>query len=84
MRGLRDRLLYALSARHVRLDPVGSAAWLALDGTRTVADVAAALRAEFGTEVEPAEERLGHLVRVLRREGFLAYPRPDTGRRPLP
>ncbi len=65
---------YGLSARRVRLDPVGSFAWLRLDGNRTVQEVAELLRARFGEAVEPAEERLGYLVQVLRREGFLAYP----------
>jgi len=80
LRGVRDRLLYHLAARRIRLDPVGTAAWLALDGSRTVADVAQALRVEFGDAVEPAEERVGHLIRVLRREGFLAYPDLDPER----
>ena len=33
---LIDSLLYMLSARRIRLDPVGSYAWLHLDGTRSV------------------------------------------------
>lgn len=77
LRGLWDRLLHQLSARRIRLDEIGSAAWLALDGDRTVAQVAVDLRADFGAAVEPAEDRLGHLVRVLRREGFLVYPGVD-------
>ena len=28
----------------------------------------------FGEEVEPAEERVGQLIRMLRRERLLAYP----------
>jgi hypothetical protein len=69
-----DLLLYLLSARRVRLDPFGSFAWLQFDGKRSVGQVVVLLREEFGEEVEPAEERLGHLVRVFRREGFVAYP----------
>jgi hypothetical protein len=32
------------------------------------------MRGEFGEQVEPAEERVGHLIRMLRREHLLAYP----------
>ena len=37
---------------------------------------------------EPAEERLGHMVRLLRQEGLLAYPEwdpvPDLGQEDHP
>ena len=72
--GLIDLVLYLLSARRIRLDAFGSFAWTRLDGERSVAQVVALLREEFGEKVEPAEERVGHLVRVFRREGFVAYP----------
>lgn len=71
--GLVDRFLYLLSARRIRLDAIGSYAWLMLDGSNNVGHVAAMLREKFGDAVEPAEERLGHLVRVFRREGLVAY-----------
>jgi hypothetical protein len=69
---------YLLSAKRIRLDPMSSFAWRYLDGKHTVADVAARLRSEFGESVEPAEERLGHLIRVLRREELVAYPGWDA------
>ena len=31
-------------------------------------------KTKFGDKVEPTEQRLGRLVRVLRREGLIAYP----------
>jgi hypothetical protein len=73
-RGFVDRLLHRLSANRIRLDEVGTFAWSRLDGRRTVAEVAGLLRAEFGDRVDPAEERLGHLVRLMRREGLVGYP----------
>ena len=79
LRGLVDRLLFLLSARRIRLDAVGSFAWLHLDGERSVGQVAELLRKEFGERVEPAEERLGHLVRVFRREGLVGYRGWDEG-----
>jgi hypothetical protein len=74
LRGSVDRVLHRLSANRIRLDDLGSFAWHHLDGERTVGDVADLLRAEFGERVDPAEERLGHMVRLMRREGFLGYP----------
>jgi len=76
-RGLKPWLLRvsaALAPQRLRLDAIGSHAWRALDGERTVGHVAASLRERFGAEAEPAEERLGTLVRLLRRDGFLAFP----------
>jgi len=76
-RVLFDRFFYLLAAQRLRLDQMGSASWLLLDGERSVAQVAELLRERFGEEVEPVEERLGHLVRVFRREGLVAYPEWD-------
>jgi len=74
LRGVLDRFFHRMSAERIRLDDVGSFAWRHFDGTRTAADVAGLLREEFGETVDPAEERLGHLVWIMRKEGFLAYP----------
>jgi hypothetical protein len=79
-RGLRrliDRLLFEMSTRRVRLDEVGSAAWQLLDGQRTVEDVAAALRAQFGDAVDPAEERVGLLLRYFYQQLFVEFPGVD-------
>ncbi|NJL29540.1 MAG: PqqD family protein [Thermoanaerobaculia bacterium] len=65
---------YHLVPRLVKLDAVGTFAWQRLDGSQRIAEIAEAMRRELGDSVEPAEERLGHFVRTLRREGFLAYP----------
>lgn len=74
---LLEWLSFQLAVRNLRLDEVGSFAWRLLDGEHTVGEVAEALRERFGEAVEPAEERLGHLVRLLRQEGLVAYPEWD-------
>ena len=61
------------SSKRVRLDEVGSLAWTLLDGRRTVGSVAGVLRERFGDRVEPAEERLGVLLRSLHRGGLIGY-----------
>jgi len=73
----------ALAVRRIRLDAVGSAAWRACNGTRTGGTIAAIVRDAFGTEAEPIEQRLGHLIRQLRREGLLAYRDIDPVRGPV-
>lgn len=70
----REWFRFWLSTRRIRLDERGSLVWRLLDGNRTVAEVAAELRLEFGQEVEPAEERTGQLVRRLHDEELLGYP----------
>ena len=74
LRGLLNRFFYSLAARRLRLDEMGSAGWRLLDGERTVGEIAKLLRQNYGERVEPAEDRFGHLVRVLRREDLVAYP----------
>jgi hypothetical protein len=77
VRGLRSALEWLacqLAPRRLRLDPIGSFAWRQLDGSASVARVAAAVRERFGDASEPTEERLGQLVRLLRRDGFVALP----------
>ncbi|NOZ79696.1 MAG: PqqD family protein [Acidobacteria bacterium] len=63
-----------MSPHRVRLDEVGSTGWTLLDGTRTAGEIAATLRERFGESIEPAEERLGEFIRMLRFQGFVAYP----------
>lgn len=74
---LLEWLSYMMAVKNLRLDEVGSFAWRLLDGKHTVGQVSEALRERFGETVEPAEERLGHLVRLLRQEGLVAYPEWD-------
>ncbi|MGD8726043.1 MAG: PqqD family protein [Gemmatimonadales bacterium] len=68
-----NRLLYEMSSKRLKLDEVGSVAWLHMDGVKTVGEIADVLRDRFGDAVEPAEERLGQLVWVMRREWLVEY-----------
>jgi hypothetical protein len=74
LRGKMDRFFHRLSANRIRLDEVGSFAWLNFDGSLTVAEVAHRMTEEFGDQVNPVEERLGRLVWMMRGQGFLGYP----------
>lgn len=81
-------LRYLLAVRRIRLDAMGSAVWRACDGHHSVAEIAPGIRDAFGAGAEPVEQRVGLLVRRLRREGLLAYRDHDDthGRsgRPVP
>ena len=79
LRALLDRLLHLLSVGRIRLDERGSFVWKLLDGAHTVGQVANAARQRFGDAVEPAEERVGSLVRMLRHQALVAYPGWDDG-----
>jgi hypothetical protein len=70
-------LSYKIWNKKVRLDEVGSFAWRMLDGRRTVAEVAEMLRQEFAEKAEPAEERLGVLVRMLHSGKLVTYEDRD-------
>ncbi len=72
LRGLGARMAYWFAPTRMRLDKIGSAAWKRFDGQATVGEVCALLREELGEMVEPAEQRLGHFVLVLRKDGFVA------------
>ncbi len=79
LRGLWEKFRYFSASSRIRLDDMGSHAWRMMDGRHTVAEVANSLRDRFGKEVEPAEERAGQLVRMLRHEELVSYPGWDDG-----
>ncbi len=54
-----------------RLDSFGSFVWQQIDGVRTVADIADALNARFGEEINPVYERLSTFIHQLLRRGFI-------------
>ena len=64
---------FMLAPPRIRLDEVGSFAWLRMSGTMNVGELAALVREEFGDRVDPVNQRLGQLVRLLKRERFVSY-----------
>jgi hypothetical protein len=75
-RSLLLRLSFLTGVKRLRLDELGAAVWRRLDG-RTVAEVLAALRGEFGARCEPAEARLRLYLGILRRERLIGLPGID-------
>jgi hypothetical protein len=58
---------------HIHLDELGSAAWLAADGQRTIIEIAAFLRQGSLGEVTQAELRLAKFFAMLARDGFVHW-----------
>ena len=58
---------------HIHLDELGSAAWLATDGRRTIHEVGAALKEKFPAGIEQAELRLARFFAMLVRDGFVRW-----------
>ena len=66
---LLARLLRARPG-NVHLDEVGSFVWRRIDGVATVAELADAMRREFGEKIEPVEDRLVLFMKTLLRGRF--------------
>ena len=71
-------LQYWMAVPRIRLDDRGAFVWSHLDGRRTVGEIAQFAREHFGESIEPAEERVGRLVLMFRREDLVAYPGIDA------
>lgn len=76
-RSLGRWVSFMMAPPRIRLDDVGSYTWLRMDGATDVRELAEMVRTEFGDRVEPVGQRLGQLVRVLRRERFVSYAELD-------
>ena len=68
---------YGMAVPRIRLDDRGAFVWNHLDGRRTVGEIAQLARERFGESIEPAEERVGRLVLMFRREDLVAIPGID-------
>ena len=66
-------LMPKLSRPHMRvkLDEIGSFAWRMMDGTTSFEQIAASMKDEFGSRVEPAEERLMKFLTILHQDRFV-------------
>lgn len=72
--GWLEKLSWLTGVPRLRLDDTGAFVWLRLDGAVSVGEVCEAMRGEMGEACEPAEERVGVFLRMLRKEGLIAYP----------
>ena len=62
-----------LKSKHfkIKLDELGSASWLAMDGKNTIKDIGKILGGKYGDSIEPIYERLIKFAVQLHREKFI-------------
>lgn len=62
---------------HIHLDELGTAAWLAVDGRRTILEIAGGMKPAAGGAIEQAEQRLAKFFVLLQRDGFISWKEPS-------
>jgi hypothetical protein len=58
---------------HIHLDELGSAAWLAADGRRSILSISASLQQGGANVIKQAEPRLAKFFAMLARDGFVRW-----------
>ncbi len=57
----------------VKLDELGSATWLAIDGNKKVLSIVDELKLSFGEKIEPAAERISKFINGLYANNLLYF-----------
>lgn len=57
----------------IKLDEIGSAVWLEIDGKKTVGEIASILETKFGEKIQPIEERLSKFFAQLNSHHFIKF-----------
>ena len=61
----------------IDLDGLGSCVWKAIDGKKTVGEIAEEVKQQFGEDAEPLYERLATYVNILRNNKFVTLEKKD-------
>lgn len=57
----------------IKLDEIGSAVWLEIDGKKKVGEIAEILQEKFGEKIQPVEERLSKFFTQLKLHHFIDF-----------
>ena len=68
---IAQKVFHTPRVSHIDLDEYGSFLWLQIDGTRTVGDMARAMKKQFGDKAEPVYDRLVKYMQILRNNQFI-------------
>ena len=68
----------------VKLDEIGSAAWLLIDGKNTIEKLGSALEEKFGEKIHPTGERLSLFLGMLKRNKFATWEDVEVQPAPKP
>lgn len=63
----------------IHLDAFGSRAWNLINGEKTVFEIGAELKAEFGERIDPVYERLGLFINMLAQRKFITLSSAGKG-----
>ncbi len=63
----------------LKLDELGSAVWLLIDGKRTVDKIGQLLLEKFGNKIEPVNERLTKFLTGLYEQRFITFQEINKG-----
>ena len=58
---------------YLHLDELGTAAWLAIDGRRTVREICEAMNEQLDENLEQAEQRLAYFMGMLKKNNFIDF-----------
>ncbi len=58
---------------YIHLDELGTAAWLAIDGQRTVEKICRIIEEQFGEKMVQPEDRLSFFMGMLKRNNFIDF-----------
>lgn len=76
-RGLFNRAAQLLFRKpkvsRIELDDMGGFIWQQLDGKRTIFEIGADVKKQFGKKAEPLYERLCEYIKILHNNGFIVY-----------
>ena len=76
-KGLINRVAQIIFRRpkysKIELDDFGSFVWEQIDGERTIFEICALIKEQFGEEAEPLYERATTFFQILRRNSFIVY-----------
>ncbi len=65
----------------IKLDEIGSTAWLLCDGEHCVADIAETLKEDFGEKIEPCVGRLELFLAHLEGSGYIEFTNVEECRK---
>lgn len=57
----------------IKLDEIGSAVWLEIDGKKTIGEIASILETKFGEKIQPIDERLSKFFTQLNSYHFIKF-----------
>ena len=75
---LAQMLVKAPPVSNIDMDQFGSFVWTAIDGRRTVAEIAARVKRRFGKDAEPLYERLTAFFRILYGNRLISFDIPKV------